>query len=194
MEQSQSIYDRCDSSYTQSQRRTLWGCFLDTRSPSTMSPPTSNYTYVSHPENHKLEHPTTHFNKLHQLLQQFLVINAMPSKHTFTTHHPIIYAQLQYLDEQYIPAVLQTSDNHTLMNANISLWDVVCHWHLIPPPKINHPQYPAYNLAEHHSLVVTIPDHHIQYLQLIFNKLTKPYDLTSSTIRPANKHRHDTAR
>ena len=121
MEQSQSIYDRCDISHTQPQRRTLWGYFLDTRSPSTMSPPTSNYTYVSHPENHKLEHPTTHFNKLHQLLRQFLVINSMPSKHTFTTHYPIIYAQLRYLAEQYIPAVLQASDNHTLMNANISV-------------------------------------------------------------------------
>ena len=80
------------------------------------------------------------------------------------------------------------------MNANICLRNVVCHWNRIPPPEINHPQTPAYNLAEHHSLVATPPDHHLQYLQLIFNKLTKPYDLTSSPILPKKKPRHDTSR
>ena len=153
------------------------------------------YTYVLHPENHTLEHHTAPFNKRHQLIRQFLVINSMPSKYTFTTHYPITYAQLRYLTEQYTPALLQASDNHALTKANICLWDVVCHWHLIPPPEVNHLQYPSYNLAEHYSFVVTIPDHHIQYLQLIFNTLTTPYDLTSSTARlVAKKPHHDTSR
>ena len=65
------------------------------------------YTFVLHHENSKFERQTAPFNQLHQLLRQFLVINSMSSKHTFITNHPIIYAQLRYLAEQYIPILLQ---------------------------------------------------------------------------------------
>ena len=145
------------------------------------------YTFVPHPENPKLEHQTARFNKLHQLLQQFLVINTMPTKHTFIQHHPIIYAQLRYLTEQYTPDLLHASDKHDLKSVNIHLNEIICHWHLIPPPEPNHAQYQTYNLAEHHSLIVTLPDHQFEQLQLIFNKLSTPYDLTTSPIRPVVK-------
>ena len=145
------------------------------------------YTFTPHPENPKLEHPTTPFNKLHQLIRQFIVINSMPTKHTFIKNHPIIYAQLRYITEQYTQKLLQASDSHDLTTVNIDLHDVLCHWHLIPPPEENHSQYQAYSLAEHHSIVVTLPDHHIQQLQFIFNKLSSTYNLTSSPTRPAAK-------
>ena len=125
--------------------------------------------------------------QLHQLIRQFIVINSMPTKHTFITHHPIIYAQLRYLTQQYALALLQVSDAHDLATANIGLQEVICHWHIIPLPETNHPQYHPYNLAEHHSLAVTLPKHHIRYLQLIFNKLTTPYNLNTSPVRPAAK-------
>ena len=84
------------------------------------------------------------------------------------------------------------SDSHDLTLVDIDIHEILCHWHLIPPSETNKPQYQAYNLAEHHSIVVTLPDHHIQQLQFIFNQLANPYDLTKSPIRPvAKKPRYD---
>ena len=103
-------------------------------------PSSPSYLYLcTHPENCKLEHHTAPFNKLHQLIRQFIVINSMPTKHTFITHHPIIYAQLRYLTQQYALALLQASDAHDLATANIGLQEVICHWHIIPLPETNHP-------------------------------------------------------
>ena len=145
------------------------------------------YTYVPHPENEKLEHYDAPFNKLHQLLRQFIVINTMPSKHQFISHHPTIYSQLRYLAEQYIPTILTASDTHDLTSVNINIHDILCYWHSIPRPELNHHQYPAYNLAEHHSLLITLPEQHLQQLQFIYDKTTTFYDLNNSPIRPVVK-------
>ena len=153
------------------------------------------YTFTQHPENPKLEHPTAPFNKLHQLIRQFIVINTMPTKHTFIKNHPIIYAQLRYLTEQFTPNIILASDSHDLTLVDIDIHEIICHWHLIPPPEANKPQYQAYNLTEHHSLIITLHNHHIQQLQLIFNKLANTYNLTTSPKRPAaKKPRYDPPR
>lgn len=111
----------------------------------------------------------------------------MPTKRRFIEDHPIIYSQLRYLLKANHPALLQASDTDNLERYNIQLKNVLCHWHSLGPLTANQPQYPRYNLAEHHSLIVTLPEHQLQYLNKIFHHVAKPYNLTTSPVTTKRK-------
>ena len=140
------------------------------------------YCFLPHPDIPTMEDPNAPFNKLCQLLRQYLIYTYTPMRARFRPHYPKVAAQLDYLAQAIIPHFTNLGYDAESPNPTFPYQHIRCYTNRDPiPPDTDY----YYNLATYKPLVLTLPALAIAHLQWIHEQHDLiPTPPTPTTLAP----------